>query len=129
MVRFLIRVAIFIVSAALGLWVASLLLDDFTIQLTGFVIAVAIFAVAQSLLQPAMLKMTVKYANAFTGGVGLITTFAALLITSLVSDSLEIHGVVMWLLATLIVWLVTALATLLLPMWWLKNRKPEQKDA
>ena len=129
MVRFLIRVAIFIVPAALGLWVASLLLDDFSIQLAGFVMAAAIFAVVQSLLQPFMLKVTVRYANAFTGGVGLLTTFVALLVTSLVGTSLEIRGVVTWVLATLIVWLVTALATLLLPMWWLKNRKKGRKDA
>ncbi|MFW2513730.1 hypothetical protein ACNI3K_08110 [Demequina sp. SO4-13] len=123
MVRFLIRVAIFVVSAALGLWVASLLLEDFEITLSGFVIAVAIFAIAQSLLQPFILKMSMRYANAFTGGVGLVSTFVALLIATLVGDSLEISGVSTWVMGTLVVWLVTAIATLLLPLWWLKDRK------
>lgn len=123
MIRFLIRVLIFIASAAVGLWVASLLLDDFVVTTSGFIIAVVIFAVAQSLLQPFILKMSMRYATAFTGGVGLLSTFAALLITTLVSDGLEITGVSTWIIGTLVVWLVTAIATLLLPLWWLKDRR------
>ncbi len=126
MMRFLIRVLIFIASAALGLWAASLLLEDFVIHIAGFVIATAIFAIVQSLLQPIMVKLTAKYANTLTGGVGLLTTFLALLITTLVSDGLEITGVTTWLLATLIVWLVTAVAAQLLPKWWLKDKEGER---
>ncbi|MFW7414148.1 hypothetical protein [Demequina sp. SO4-18] len=123
MIGFLIRVAIFVVSSALGLWVASLLLDDFEISVSGFIVAVVVFAIAQSLLSPFILKMSMKYANAFTGGVGLLSTFAALLIATLVGDGLSITGVSTWVIGTLVVWLVTAIATLLLPLWWLKEHK------
>lgn len=123
MIRFLIRVLIFLASAALGLWVASLLLDDFEITVTGFVTAVVLFAIAQSILSPFILKMSMRYATAFTGGVGLVSTFVALWIATLIGDGLSITGVSTWVIGTLIVWLVTAIATLLLPLWWLKERK------
>ncbi|WP_062137092.1 phage holin family protein [Demequina aestuarii] len=128
MIRFLIRVLIFVASAALGLWVASLLLEDFEITVSGFVTAVVVFAIAQSILSPFILKMSMRYANAFTGGVGLVSTFVALLIATLVGDGLEITGVTTWVIGTLIVWLVTAIATLLLPLWWLKERRDSNTD-
>ena len=125
MVRFLIRTAIFLVSAALGLWVASLLLLNFELTWQGFVLTVLIFAIAQSVLAPLITKLTAKNAPAFLGGVGLISTFVALLISSLIADGLVISGLLTWVLATLIVWLVTALATFTLPFLFLRE-KPQK---
>ncbi|WP_066461762.1 phage holin family protein [Sanguibacter suarezii] len=122
MVRLLIRAVIFLVSAALGLLVASWILDDFTVTTTGFALTVVIFAVAQSVLAPFIAKMTNRYAPAFLGGIGLVSTYVALLIASLVGDGLQIDGAQTWVLATLIVWLVTALATLILPMIFIRNK-------
>ncbi|ROS26038.1 phage holin family protein [Cellulomonas sp. PhB150] len=116
MVAFLIRALIFLLSAALGLWVASLVLDDFDLDWSGLLVAVVIFAVLQSVLAPWILRMARRYAGALTGAVGLISTFIALLITTLVSDGLSITGASTWLFGTLIVWLVTMLGALLLPL-------------
>lgn len=131
MVRFLIRTVIFLLSAALGLLVASWILDDFTVSTTGFVVVAVVFAIAQSVLAPFIAKMTARYAPAFLGGVGLVSTYVALLIATIVGDGLQITGVQTWILATLIVWLTTALATLILPMIFIRNkvegkRKPTQ---
>jgi len=125
MIRFLIRAAIFLGSAALGLWVASLLLADFVLTWQGFVLTVVLFAGVQSILAPFIAKMTARNAPAFLGGVGLLSTFVSLLIASIISNGLAITGWQTWILATLIVWLVTALATFLLPMLFL--RKAVQK--
>lgn len=125
MIRFLIRAAIFLGSAALGLWVASLILDDFVIHPAGFFLAILVFAVAQSILSPFIAKMTHRHAGALLGGVGLISTFVSLLIATLIGDGLSIRGVTTWVLGTLIVWLVTALATWLLPMWLLKEKRAD----
>lgn len=122
MVRFLIRAVIFLVSAALGLLVASWILDDFTLTSTGFALTVVVFAIAQSVLAPFIAKMTNRYAPAFLGGIGLVSTYVALLIASLVGGGLQITGVQTWILATLIVWLVTALATFVLPMVFIRNK-------
>ncbi|WP_062381262.1 phage holin family protein [Demequina pelophila] len=127
MVRFLVSAAIFLGSAALGLWITAMVLDGFTITATGLVVATVIFAVLQSLLSPFILKMTAKYASAFTGGVGLVSTFVSLLLTSLLADDLQIDGVSTWVFATVLVWLVTALATLLLPLIFLRNQAEKRK--
>jgi NhaP-type Na+/H+ or K+/H+ antiporter len=65
--------------------------------------------------------MTRRYAPAFLGGIGLVSTFVALLLANLLTDGLQISGAVTWVLATLVVWLVTALGTLLLPLLLLKK--------
>jgi uncharacterized protein YacL len=68
MVIFLIRVAIFLGSAALGLWVTSLLVEDVHLSTSGFLLAVAVFTVAQAVLTPFIASMARKYASAFLGG-------------------------------------------------------------
>ena len=121
MVRFLIRTAIFLGSAALGLWVASLVLDGFTLTWQGFLVTVLVFAAAQTILSPFIMKLTARNAPAFLGGVGLVSTFVALLIASVVSNGLVISGWQTWILATLVVWLVTAVATVTLPLLFLRR--------
>ena len=74
-----------------------------------------IFTVAQAILSPFFLKMASRYASAFLGGIGLVSTLAALILASLLSNGLSIRGIGSWIAATVVVWLVTALATLVLP--------------
>ncbi len=115
MVRFLLRTIVFLASAAIGLLVASLIVPGMTVRPLGFVVAVVIFAVAQAILAPFFLKMASRYASAFLGGIGLVSTLAALILASLFSSGLSIRGLGSWVAATVVVWLVTALATLVLP--------------
>lgn len=117
MIRFLVRAGIFLGSAAVGLLVASLLVDQMSISAASFLFVVVIFAALQSVLAPFLAKTTARNAPALLGAVGLLSTFLALLITTVVSDGLSISGASSWLVASLIVWLLTMLATLLLP--WL----------
>jgi uncharacterized membrane protein YvlD (DUF360 family) len=117
MVRFLLRGAIFLVSAAVGLLVAAALVDGVDVTTGGFVVAVVLFAVIQSVLAPFIARVTAKNASALLGGVGLLSTFVALWLTTLIGDSLTIDGgASTWIAATVIVWLATALATLLIPL-------------
>lgn len=117
MIRFLVRAAIFLVSAAVGLLVAAALVDGVDVTPSGFLVAVVLFAAIQSVLSPFIAKVTARNAAALLGGVGLLSTFVALWLTSTIGDSLTIDGgVTTWLTATVIVWLATALATLLLPI-------------
>ncbi len=117
MIRFLVRTAIFLVSAAIGLLVTAQFVDGVEVTAGGFLAAVVIFAVIQSILAPFIAKVTARNASALLGGVGLLSTFVALWLTTLLGDSLTIDGGVgTWLTATVIVWLATALATLLIPL-------------
>ncbi|HSK27930.1 MAG TPA: hypothetical protein VK894_13550 [Jiangellales bacterium] len=129
MIRFLISAAIFLASAALGLLVADAVLDDLSLSATSFVVVVAVFAALQSVLQPFVAKMARQYAPPLLGGIGLVTTFVALLVTSLVNDGLQISGLDTWIFASLIVWIVTMLATLLLPLIFVKNRVANRRAA
>ena len=57
MIRLLIRIGIALLGNALGLWVASLVLDDMSISGTAFLIAVAIFTVLTAVLPPLITKV------------------------------------------------------------------------
>ena len=116
MIRFLVRTAIFLASSAIGLVVAVAVLDGMTIDATSFITVVVIFAVLQSVLAPFFAKTTSRNAPALLGATGLISTFVALLVAELISDGFTITGADTWLFATLIVWITTMLATLLLPI-------------
>jgi hypothetical protein len=115
-IRLLIRLAVFLVSAAVGLLVADAILDDMTVEAAGFVTVIVIFAVAQAILGPFIAMVVARNASAFLGGIGLVTTFIALLLAQTIGDALTIEGVGTWIAATVLVWLATAIATLLIPL-------------
>ena len=129
MVRFLIRAAIFLGTAALGLLIAWWLLPGFDIDWAGFLVAMVVFAIAQSLLSPVITKLATRHAPEILGGVGLVSTFLALLLATVIANGLRIDGLLTWVLATLIVWLVTALGTWLLSVVFLKRRVGARRDA
>ncbi|WP_304116030.1 phage holin family protein [Mycolicibacterium bacteremicum] len=122
MTRLLLNTAVFLGSSAIGLLVASWLVSGVTLRPLGFLTAVVIFTVAQAILSPFFLKMASRYATAFLGGIGLVSTFAALFLASLFSTGLSIRGVGSWIAATVVVWLVTAVATVVLPMLVFKKQ-------
>ena len=117
MIRFLVRAVVFLVSAAVGLFVAAAVVDGVSVGASGLIAAVVVFAVLQSVLAPFFAKVAARNAPAFLGGIGLVSTFVALLAATALTDSLTITGgAVTWLAATVVVWLATALATLALPV-------------
>lgn len=120
MIRLLIRAAINLVSAAIGLLVANAVLDDLEVTASGFILTVVIFALAQAILAPFILVVVKRNAEAFLGGVGIVSTLVALWVASLFGDALTISGLSTWLVAAVIVWLAAALASFLLPFILLK---------
>jgi uncharacterized membrane protein YvlD (DUF360 family) len=121
MIRFLIRVGIALLGAAIGFIVAAAVLDDMTLDGAAFLIAIVIFAVLTAVLEPLIEQIGDEHLSIIAMFSSLITTFLALLITELVSDGLNITGVSTWVLATLIVWASTALATWILLRMFIKN--------
>ncbi len=127
MIRLLIRIGLSLLGNALGLWVASLILDDMSVSGTAFVLAVVIFTVLTVVIQPLITKMAMQNAPALQGSSALVTTFVALLITELVSDGLSITGLSTWIFATVIVWFFTMIAAWLLPLFILKEARDDKK--
>lgn len=87
-----------------------------------------VFAIIQSIINHFILKLAAKNAPAFLGGIGLVSTFVALFVASLFPAGLHISGIRTWILATLVVWLVTAIATMFLPMIFLKKAVDKKRS-
>ena len=87
MIRLLASIALEILANAVGLLVAAWLLDGFSMDTTAFVVAVLIFSVVKFVLDPLILKMSIRYVPALRGGIALVTTLVSLIITSWITDS------------------------------------------
>ena len=131
MITFLFRALLYIVSAGLGLIAADLALDGFQIEWSkwwGFVICILIFALLQSILSPWITKIADRYAPVLLGGIGIVSTLIALIIVVLLPiGGLRIVDAAGWILGSVIVWVVTALGSVLLPMIFLKRRVADKR--
>jgi hypothetical protein len=129
-IRLIVRTVIVLLGNAVGLIVASLVFDDFEIDVTGFIVSLIIFTLAVALLTPfleSVLRRN-RSSSAALGGVALISTFAALVVTDLVSDGVSISGVGTWIGATVVVWVASLLAVFILPFLGLKRYLDERRD-
>ena len=128
MIRLLVRVFLALLANAVGLLAASALLDGFHIQASGFITAVIIFTLATVILGPLVISIALRNIPVLMGGVALVTTLVGLIITDWLSDGLNITGASTWILATLIVWLCSLLATVVLPLLFFKELLSGDKD-
>ena len=110
---------------AVGLILAALILpdDQFSIELfsLSFFWAVLIFAIVSAFFTFIVFKFLMRNAGSIVALTGLISTFLALLITSLISDGLSISGWG-WVWGTLIVW-ICGMFIWLIPGPWRSHRK------
>ena len=113
--RLLLNLVVFLGSAAIGLLIAAVVLDNFPSPRRRYR--------RRGDLRRASTGAVQTHSEArVLGAVGLASTFVALLLTNLISSGLAIKGVGTWILATLIVWVVTMLATWALSRWIRPNR-------
>jgi putative membrane protein len=127
MIRMLISALVHLAANAVGLLVAATILDRMTVSAGAFAIAVLIFTAVEFVVGPMVRQAAVKNANALLGATSLVVTFVGLVVTTLVSDGLRIEGIETWALATVIVWLAALLATLLLPVLFVKKKVQERR--
>lgn len=128
MIRMMISLVLHVVGNAIGLIVASLFLDDMSMDGVSFLLAVLIFTGVEVIAQPLIRKIAVKHVEPLVGSVALITTYLALLVTDLISDGLQIEGAWSWVIATIVVWLATMLAGIVLPAIFLKNTVENKRN-
>lgn len=127
MIRLLISFVIQLAANALGLLVADQVLEDVKVSGAAFLVAVLIFTVVYALAQPFLTQVALSKATALRGATALVATLIGLIITSLVSDGLSISGALTWLEATVIVWIVSLLGTLILPFIFVKKKVEEKR--
>jgi hypothetical protein len=128
MVRLLVRTSLALLANAAGLYIASVALDDFDINGAGYITAVVIFTLATVILGPLIGVIALRSAKILMGGIGLVITLAGLIITDIFTDGLSISGLDTWVLATLIVWLCSLLATVILPLFMFKKILSDDKQ-
>ena len=104
MIRFLVRTFILLVANAVGLLEAAAVLDDMTMDASGFLIDLVIFTIVLALMTP-FLDSSLRRGRAGSsalGGVALIATLIALVVADLFSDGLTISGVTTYVLAAVV---------------------------
>jgi hypothetical protein len=121
MIRSLISILAYLAANAVGLLIAVLILPGFTIDPLAFVVAVAIFSLVQTILGPLITKISVKSFPQLMGGIALVTIFIGLFITEILMSGMTIGGISNWLAATLLVWLGSLIASILLPIYVFKQ--------
>ena len=121
MIRAIVRTGILLVANAIGLIVASIVLKDVAINVTGFLLALLIFTVCAAVLTPTIRSQLERRNSAALGGVALISTLVALIITVIVSNGLEVHGLAGWLGGPLIIWGSSLVVAFVLPYFGLKK--------
>jgi hypothetical protein len=127
-IRWIVRTGILLVANAIGLIVASIFLRGVEINVTGFLVALIIFTVAAALLTPFFRKQLEQRNSAAVGGVALIATLVSLVITVIVSNGLEVHGVGGWLGGTVIIWVASLAVAFILPFFGLRKYTETRDD-
>lgn len=127
MPRFLLGWLLGLGGNAVGLILASLILGDqfhFT-SVTGFVVSLVIFAILSGLFTWMVLKFLIRNAGSIVALTGLIATFLALFLTTVLPwGGLTINGMG-WVWGTLIVW-VCGMFIWLIPGPWRNFKKAER---
>jgi hypothetical protein len=113
--QILLRAGLLLASWATGLVVAAWIVPRVSLSVSGFIVAVSVFAVTQAILSLSILKLPHRYASLLLGGTGLALTIVALILASVLTYGLTIDGMASWLATTAVVWLVTTIGAITLP--------------
>jgi putative membrane protein len=127
-IRLLLSTALHLAANAVGLLLAAMLLEGMTISGSAFLLAVVFFTAVEVVLGPLIRQVAVTKANALLGSTALVVTLLGLVLTALVSDGLRIEGFSTWALGTVIVWLASLLASLILPILLVKRKVEERRS-
>lgn len=116
MIRLAASAAISLIANAVALVVADLVLGRMSVSAGGFVLAVGLFTLTGVLIEPLLRQIALKNAPALLGSSSLVATLVSLIVTSLFGSSLVISGTRTWVLATVLVWVLSLALRLLLPL-------------
>lgn len=128
MPKFLLGWILSLAANAIALIVCWLLLPGFNLSFPiGFIVAVVLFGIFSGFFSWLVFKLLRDKGSAVVALTGLISTFLALLLTSLLTDGLDIDGVTAWILGTLIIWLISVLIWFIPGPWRDRRREQEAK--
>ncbi|MBP6962601.1 phage holin family protein [Candidatus Saccharibacteria bacterium] len=121
MLRFFATLLLTVFANAIGLLVASILLDRFYLNGASFIVAALFFTLVTVILGPFITKVAFKNAPYLMGGIALVTTFIGLILTKAFTNGIRIEGLSTWAVATLIIWIFSVIANVVLPLFLFKK--------
>jgi uncharacterized membrane protein YvlD (DUF360 family) len=113
---------------AIALLVCWLVLPGFGITPVGLVVAVILFAVFSAVFSWAVMKLLQDQGSAVVALTGVISTFLALVLTATFTPGLTIDGLGTWVIATVIIWLISVVIWVIPGPWRNVRSKREAKD-
>ena len=129
MLRLLATVCLYVLGNAIGIFVASYVLEGFSINFLSLITVAVIFTVIVVVATPLLVKISLRQVPQLTGGIALVATFVGLFGATLLSDGITITGVTTWILAPLIVWLISLIAGLVLPLFLFKKTLEKHQES
>ncbi|MCU0307644.1 MAG: hypothetical protein MUE51_07725 [Thermoleophilia bacterium] len=99
------RVIVALAVNAVALILMGVLFDRAEVSWAWFPLLLVVFTAVSLIVYPLVRAVVRDKAPTAAFLVGLIAAWIALLITEIVSDSIQIEGILTWVLCTLIVWL------------------------
>ncbi len=129
MLRALATTCLYILGNALGILVADQMLSGFSIDLWSILLVSIVFTIIVVVMTPLLIKISLQYVPQMGGGVALVAILIGLLITSYMSDGLTISGVSTWVLAPWIIWIVSLIAGLVLPLFLFRKIVENKKES
>lgn len=109
--RWGLRIGLSLVGIVAGLLVCAAALSEFSITAAALVEATLLFWIVHLAVQFMALKILVRQPSIpLAGLLALASTVVALLIVTAIVEGLKIHGSSTYLLATVIIWITTAIA-------------------
>ena len=121
MIRFLLSTAVTLIANAVGLLLAAALLPGFTIDAASFVVVLLVFTGVMVLTGPLVFKLALTSFPQIRGSISLIAVFLGLKATEWLMPGFDMGGLSNWLAATLLVWLGSLIAEILLPIYVFKQ--------
>lgn len=130
MKKLLQSIVTLLVGNAAGVGLASLILGPgFRLSVMSFLLAVVIFTAIEAAAKPLLEKAANRWVPQIIGSLSLLAVFVGLKVTQLLMPDMVISGISNWLAATLIVWLVSLIVQIFLPMFLFKAAKPAAAPA
>jgi hypothetical protein len=121
MIRLLLQTAATVIANAVGLLLAAALLTGFTIDAVAFVVVLLVFTGVMILTGPLVTKIAVTSVPQIRGSIALVAVFLGLKVTEWLMQGFDMGGLSNWLAATLLVWLGSLVAEILIPIYVFKQ--------
>jgi hypothetical protein len=109
--RWGIRIVASLVGIAAGIIISVALLDDFSASTAGIVEATIVFWIVHIIVNFFAVKVLIRQPSvAIAGLLALASTIVSLIIVNIIVSDVSISGATTYVLATLIIWITTAVA-------------------